>query len=290
MNGYRVSNGTYSFSDSGGGTLSAAPSDGTFYQEWANFLLGVADFRQTNIDFRALVHQKQFEVYGQDEWRIRPTLTLSGGVRYSLFLAPTYGNGLLTTFDPSRFNALATPAIDGNGLYVTAPTSPYVNGVLIGGRGSPYGDAVQKTTKTAFAPRIGIAWNPRGDGKTSIRSGFGIFYDSPAVNSMEQFQPGNPPFVSSTFITNTSVNDPASGIANIRYRLFRQRRSAPGWCAGRQPACAGSLSVNRSELSGRLGSAHSETESGPSLPWLCVHRSVQSGVHLELQRTARSGA
>jgi len=215
VNGYRVSNGTYSFSDSGGGTLSAAPSDGTFYQEWANFLLGVADFRQTNIDFRALVHQKQFEVYGQDEWRIRPTLTLSGGVRYSLFLAPTYGNGLLTTFDPARFNALATPAIDGNGLYVKAPTSPYVNGVLIGGRGSPYGDAVQKTTKTAFAPRIGIAWNPRGDGKTSIRSGFGIFYDSPAVNSMEQFQPGNPPFVSSTFITNTSVNDPASGIANF---------------------------------------------------------------------------
>jgi hypothetical protein len=131
------------------------------------------------------------------------------------FLAPTYGNGLLTTFDPARFNALATPAIDGNGLYVTAPTSPYVNGVLIGGRGSPYGDAVQKTSKTAFAPRIGIAWNPRGDRKTSIRSGFGIFYDSPAVNSMEQFQPGNPPFVSSTFITNTSVNDPASGVANI---------------------------------------------------------------------------
>jgi hypothetical protein len=215
VNGDQVNSGTYTFSDSGGGKVSKAPSDGTFYQEWANFLLGVANFRQTNIDFRALVHQRQFEVYGQDEWRIRPNFTLSYGLRYSLFLAPTYGNGLLTTFDPSRFNASAAPAINSNGLYATAPTTPYVNGILIGGRSSPYGQAVQQTDKTAFAPRIGMAWDPRGDGKTSIRSGFGIFYDSPAVNSLEQFQPGNPPFVASTFITNTSVNNPASGVASV---------------------------------------------------------------------------
>ena len=211
VNGYGVNNGSYTFSDSGGG----APSDGTFYQEWANFLSGFANFGQTNIDFRALVHQKQYEVYGQDEWRIRPTLTLSFGARYSLFQAPTYGNGLLTTFDPTRFNPAAALPIDSNGLYVTAPATPYINGILIGGKGSPYGNAVQKTAKNAIAPRMGIAWDPHGNGKTSIRSGFGIFYDSPAVNSMEQFQPGNPPFVQSTFITNTSVNDPASGIASV---------------------------------------------------------------------------
>lgn len=215
VNGFGVNNGTYTFSDSGGGDLVAAPADGTFVQEWANFLRGFANFSQTNIDFRALVHQRQFEVYGQDEWRIRPTFTLSYGLRYSLFLAPTYGNGLLTTFDPTRFNNSATPALGTDGLYVTAPSTPYVNGILIGGSNSPYGDAVQKTAKAAIAPRIGIAWDPRGDGRTSIRSGFGIFYDSPAVNSMEQFQPVNPPFVSSTFIADTSVNDPASGIADV---------------------------------------------------------------------------
>jgi hypothetical protein len=215
VNGFRVSNGSYNFSDSGGSKTVHAPADGTFVQEWANFLRGFTDFGQTNIDFRALVHQRQLEFYGQDEWRISANFTLSYGARYSLFFAPTYGNGLLTTFDPTRFNSGATPAIDSNGLYVTAPTTPYINGILIGGRGSPYGDAVQETAKKAVAPRIGIAWDPRGNGKTAIRSGFGIFYDSPAVNSMEQFQPVNPPFVQSTFITGTSINDPAAGVADV---------------------------------------------------------------------------
>jgi len=215
VNGFRVSNGTYNFSDSGGSENVHAPADGTFVQEWANFLRGFTDFGQTNIDFRALVHQRQFEIYGQDEFRISPTFTLSYGARYSLFFAPTYGNGLLTTFDPTRFNFGTTPAIDSSGLYVRAPTTPYVNGILIGGQGSPYGDAVQQTAKKAVAPRIGIAWDPRGNGKTAIRSGFGIFYDSPAVNSMEQFQPVNPPFVQSTFIAGTSINDPAAGIADV---------------------------------------------------------------------------
>ncbi len=212
VNGGRGNNGTYNFDD----TVSEGPANGTFQQAWANFLIGnVNSFQQTNIDFRALVHQNQVEFYGQDSWRLRPNLTLDYGLRYSLFMAPTYGNGLLTTFDPALYNPANAPAIDSNGLYVTAPTSPYLNGVIIGGQNSPYGDAVQQTVKDAFAPRIGLAWDPTGHGTTSIRTGFGIFYDSPAVNSVEQFQPDNPPFVNSTNITNTNMQNPASGIADV---------------------------------------------------------------------------
>jgi hypothetical protein len=225
VNGWGGANGAFNMSDTVNG-----PADGTFQQEWANFLTGtVANFTQANLDFRALVHQKQLEVYGQDEWRARPNLTISYGLRYSLFLAPTYGNGLLTTFDPSKFNAAAAPAIDSNGLYAVAPATPYVNGIIIGGKGSPYGGAVQKTSKADIAPRLGVVWDPRGDGKTSIRSGFGLFYDSPSVGTVENFVPTNPPFVSFTSISNTNLSKPASGIADVNLSPATIGGVGPNW-------------------------------------------------------------
>ena len=218
VNGYGLQSGTYYFSDcTVGGPVdcnSDAYANGELgnlptYQEWANFLNGVTtEFDQTNVDFRALVHQQQWELYGQDEWRVTPYFTLSYGVRYSVFKAPTYGNGLLTNFDPSKFDSTNTPQIDTNGQYLVPPTSAYTNGIIIGGKNSPYGDAVQRTPKLDFAPRIGIAWDPTHTGKLSIRSGFGMFFDSPAVNSMEQFQPYNPPFVSNGQFVNTTLDNP----------------------------------------------------------------------------------
>ena len=215
VNGYGLQSGSYNFDDcTNGGPVDCAgspSSDQLNAQEWANFLIGnVSSFNQTNIDFNALVHQQQWEMYGQDEWRLAPNFTLNYGVRYSLFEAPTYGNGLLTSFDPALFNASNVPAIDSQGLYATAPTAPYTNGIIVGGKGSPYGQAVQRTPKLDFAPRVGFAWDPFHSGTTSIRGGFGIFYDSPAVNSMEQFQPGNPPFVTSTNIYTTTLDNPGA--------------------------------------------------------------------------------
>ena len=204
-------NGIYYFFD--GSPNGKGPAEGTYEQMWANFLMGsIFQFTQSNLDFRALVHQHEIEFYAQDEYRIRPNLTLNYGLRYSLFMAPTYGNGLLSTFDPRTFNPSQAPALNPDGTFPGgADSGSYANGMIIGGKNSPFGQAVQRTPHNGFGPRIGFAWDPYSNGRTSIRGGYGIFLDSPAVNSVEQFASENPPIVQSRNIPNPDFANPGTG-------------------------------------------------------------------------------
>ena len=80
--------------------------------EWANFLNGVADnYSQASDDFDAKIRQHVFEAYAQDEWRVRPNLTLNYGVRFSRFGSPYDENGHTTNFDPSAFNPANAPVV-----------------------------------------------------------------------------------------------------------------------------------------------------------------------------------
>lgn len=208
-------NGGFSFNDSpvptGSGTALSR-------QEWANFLLGnVSTFTQLSQDFHAEVRQHQFEAFAQDAFRLLPNLTLTYGVRYSYFGQPTDANGQATSFDPALFNPAKAPAISfANGQITSAAgTFDPLNGVIIGGKNSPFGNAVANQSATLFAPRIGFAWDPFKNGKTSIRAGYGIFYDSPAINSLEQFQFSNPPFVQNVTISNATLDNPGALAPNL---------------------------------------------------------------------------
>jgi hypothetical protein len=82
----------------------------------------------------------------QDDWKVRPNLTLNLGLRYEFFTTPTEANGLLSN--------LRSPTD-------TATTL-----------GEPF---FENPSRKNFAPRVGFAWQPFGNNKTSVRGGFGIF-------------------------------------------------------------------------------------------------------------------
>jgi hypothetical protein len=202
--------GTFHFDDTN------PAGDNTLEQEWANFLIGnVSSFSQSNQDFRAEIRQHQWEFYLQDTFRVKPNLTVTYGVRYSRYNQPTDANGRATSFDPALYNPALAPEIDPTTGQIVPGTGTPLNGIIVGGQNSPFGDQVAHRDTLNYAPRIGIAWDPFKTGKTSIRAGYGIFYDSPSVGVLENQEFNNPPFVQSVQIFNTVLSDPGSVAPNL---------------------------------------------------------------------------
>jgi len=211
--------GTFNFS--GEGTSVRPSGTSAFDQSFANFLLGrVSSFTQAQYDLTPSIRANSFEFYGQDQYRLRPNLTVSYGVRYSLFRAPYDSNKLLTNFDPKLYDPAKAPQIDAAGNIVPNTGDPF-NGLIVNsqntgfGHQSPYGQKVSNEANNNVAPRLGIAWDPYGDGKTSIRSGYGIFYDTALYGIYEQNIFANPPFNNSISIPNTQFANPGAGSPSI---------------------------------------------------------------------------
>ena len=117
----------------------------------------------------------------QDEWRVKSNLTLTLGVRYEYSEPKTDTAGRTFSIIP--------------GLQSTRFPNAPLGLVFPGDKGAPGG--ANFPDKDNFAPRIGFAWDPWKNGKTSIRGGFGIFYDILKGEDNLQFN-GAPPFYSET--------------------------------------------------------------------------------------------
>ena len=208
------------FSGFVGTTNPALPSLQRFYQQFANFLQGnVGTFTQAKFDYTADLRIKNNEAYFQDEWRIRPNLTLYYGLRYSRFGEPVDRNNQLTNFDPTRFNSANAPLVTGGGNRVAGTGDP-LNGIIVNtqnipaGIPSPYGEAVSNTQNN-FAPRVGLAWDPFGKGTTSIRTGYGLYYDTILNGIYEQNIGANPPFQQSVTIAGARLDNPSAGVVSV---------------------------------------------------------------------------
>jgi hypothetical protein len=205
--------GSFGFTNAGAPTGTSA-----FQQSFANFLLGnVATFTMPSTDITPNIWAWQHEAFAQDDFKITPHLTVYAGVRWSFFGQPTDTTNLLDNFAPSLYNAANAPKIDpatGNVIAGTG-TNPTLNGIIVGGKSSPYGTHIGNQVYKNFAPRLGLAWDPFGTGKTSIRAGYGIYYDSGLYGTYEQNTFANPPYVASVSLSNGSFTNIGSATANV---------------------------------------------------------------------------
>jgi hypothetical protein len=253
-NGLNIA-GTYAFAN-GAAALGAKPSSqcpsgntdpacpSSLEQSFADFLTGfVPRYTQTGLsDLTPDMMQNQIEFYGQDEWRFSSNLTLTLGGRYSLFPPPIDANNTLTTFDPALYVAVHAPTLDSTGNICsnaagcTGPNGTTVfpnpnydplNGIAINGKTSRFGNKMSPTRYGSVAPRVGFAWDPFKNGKTSIRGGYGIAYDASLVGTYEQNIFQNPPFFKNAVITNTSFSNPAAGVPSGTTSLTALRGTDP---------------------------------------------------------------
>ncbi|MGC2237718.1 MAG: TonB-dependent receptor [Pyrinomonadaceae bacterium] len=198
-------------------------------QRFANFLVGnVTTFTQARYDLTADLRQKNIEWYAQDEWKVRRNLTLYLGIRYSYFGAPSDANGRLTNFFPELWNPANAPFVTGAGNRVLPsaanPNANFCNGLVYNAQNpaftaptacaltpSPYGNKVVKTPTRDFAPRVGLAWDPFGTGKTSVRMGYGIYHEQVLNGVYLTIIGTNPPYQETLSISNTRLDNPLGG-------------------------------------------------------------------------------
>jgi hypothetical protein len=166
---------------------------------FADFVLGLPDTYSQGSAHTEYLRSKQFALYGQDAWQIRPNLTLNYGLRWELNTPYVDENNQLNVY---RFPPGPGQPPPQSRVFPTAPP-----GLLFpGDPGVP--DGLTQTYYKSFAPRIGLAYSPNwlGQNKLVIRSAYGMFYNPVEQYVLLEFN-GEPPFGGSTVIS-------APGFAN----------------------------------------------------------------------------
>lgn len=174
--------------DIGRMTFSNTGSGATLIPALQNFLNGNANFFSINAaGVFSSIRTTGFGLFAQDHYKLRSNLGFELGLRWDVNTTPSEAFNRFVVFNPTT-DALVR--VGSNGL-----------------------NQVYATDNKDFAPRVGIVWDPFKDGKTSVRAGYGLFFDQPVTNSVSGLA-SNPPFGVPLNATGTiSVSNPIASAA-----------------------------------------------------------------------------
>jgi outer membrane receptor protein involved in Fe transport len=165
---------------------------------FASFLTGQAVvFLQGIGDFSRGIRGNNAYGYVQDTYKVTSRFTINAGVRYELPEPYTENRNRLSLFEPGKKS-------------VVMPNAP--TGLLYpGDPGVPRG--LISTDYKAFAPRVGIAWDPSGQGKLLITSSYGIFYEPYYTGQGGPLQApiSAPPYLGTPQVSLPDFADPFNG-------------------------------------------------------------------------------
>ncbi len=129
-----------------------------------------------------------FGLFIQDNYKVLSNLTLELGLRWDMNTTPTEVNGKFVNLNPSTGTLVRL----GQGI-----------------------SQVYGSNNKNFGPRVGFAWDPFGTGKTSVRGGYGVYYDQPVTNAVGGLAT-NPPFAIPSSATGTvSLSNPLGNASTV---------------------------------------------------------------------------
>jgi hypothetical protein len=156
----------------------------------ADFMIGkAASFTQGSVSLTYFRYNYS-GLYAQDTWKITPRLTISYGLRWEPYFPPYAKQNWVSYFDPALFAA---------GVHTSQYTNAPAGLIYPGDAGYP-GSGVAFSRWNILRPRLGLAWDPKGDGRMSIRAAYGVFSDFTSLDTYN-FYATEPPFGNSAAAT-----------------------------------------------------------------------------------------